>query len=111
MLCPTLVTLHASATGSRTHLYSSTPLTYTTLGVVGSTLTSLVKAPYSLMVVESVHNCQVVPEAVLVRYRPRNLSLLLAISAYLWAGLLADCFRLIRLVELPAGSPPVSSVN
>ena len=106
-----LVALQVPVAGLRIHLYNSTPETYTTSGVVGSTFTSLVNAPYSSMVALLVHSSQSVPAALVVRYRPRNASPLLAISAYLRSGLLADCARLMRLVVLPAGRPVVSFVK
>ena len=99
------------AAALRRHLYTPTPETYTTSGVVGSTLTSLVKAPYSSMVALPVHSSQVVPAAVVVRYSPMNASSLPATSAYLRSGLLADCARLIRLVALTAGRPVASRVK
>src|SRR5687767_5513386 len=108
MLLPMLLTLQALVAVLRWHLYSSTPETYTTSGVVGSTFTSLVKAPYSSTVLLLVQSSQSVPAALVVRYRPRKVSLLLAKSAYLRSGLLADCARLMRLVVPPAGSPVVT---
>ena len=111
MLLPMLLTLHAPVDALRWHLYNSTPDTYTTSGVVGSTFTSLVNAPYSSMVALLVHSSQLVPAALVVRYRPRKVSPLLAMSAYLRSGLLADCFRLMRLVVPPAGRPVVSWVK
>ena len=67
MLAPMLLTLQTPVDALRRHLYSSTPDTYTTSGVVGSTFTSLVKAPYSSTVGLLVHSSQLVPAAVVVR--------------------------------------------
>src|SRR4051794_6000822 len=77
---PTLVTDQLPL-ADRTHLYNSTPDTYTMSGVVGSTLMSLVNAPYTWMVELLVQSSQSVPAAAIVRYNPRKISELLAIRA------------------------------
>src|SRR6267378_6286418 len=85
---PMLVTVQLPL-ADLTHLYSSTPETYTMSGVVGSTLTSLVNAPYTSIVELLVQSSQSVPTAVVVRYKPRKASELLAMRAERRAGLLA----------------------